>query len=131
MNFMNNQKVVLIALGIVGTLLFEIPLPASAQNPKNCVKPASNFEIRNCMYLGYKSSDRELNLVWNQVISQLRGDEKEQLIDEQLAWIEERDAICHQQTELNRGGNFYFVFLNSCLMKKTIERTKSLREYLR
>ena len=57
--------------------------------------------------------------------------EKVHLIDQQLEWIEERDATCKRETKQNRGGNGYNAFLNNCLMRMTIERTKLVREYLR
>ncbi|WP_103667618.1 lysozyme inhibitor LprI family protein [Pseudanabaena sp. BC1403] len=53
------------------------------------------------------------------------------MIAQQLEWIEERDATCKRETKQNRGGNGYSAFLNNCLMRITIERTKLLREYLR
>jgi uncharacterized protein YecT (DUF1311 family) len=103
------------------------------QIQSDCIKrPFTNeIERKRCARLAYESSDRELNSVWKQVISQLSGNQKERLIDRQLLWIKERDAICDRETQIKEQGSGYRVFLNTCLRRVTIERTEVLKGYLR
>ncbi|BBC25565.1 lysozyme inhibitor LprI family protein [Pseudanabaena sp. ABRG5-3] len=131
MNFINNNKVLPTSLGFMLTCFLGAVLPLSAQERTNCARANSGVEQQRCARLAYEKADRELNSVWKDVISQLSGNEKERLIDRQLAWINERDATCDRETQDNRRGSGYRIFLNSCLRRVTIERTEFLREYLR
>jgi len=128
---MNNKKVSFIFSSIMFACSFVNILPVSAQKQSICQGKRSNMEYKECVRAEYKKSDRELNLVWKQVISQMSGDAKERLIDRQLAWIENRDTACDRETQDNRRGSGYRAFLNLCLRRVTIERTEFLRDYLR
>ena len=134
MNFINKNKVLLTSLGFMLTCFSGPVSPLSAQDDTSCVKLMTQSQMQRCSRLAYEKSDRELNAVWKKVISQLSGNEKERLIDRQLAWIDERDAICDremQDSRYSRQGSGYRTFLNSCLTRVTIERTEVLRGYLR
>ncbi len=131
MNFINKNKVLLTSLGFMLSCFSGAVSPLSAQDDTSCVKPRYQVQIQRCARLAYEKADRELNSVWKEVISQLSSNEKERLIDSQLAWIDERDATCDRETRDNRGGSGYRIFLNSCLRRVTVERTEVLRGYLR
>ena len=130
-NFINRNKVLLTSLGFMLTCFSGAVSPLSAQDDTSCVKSMYQVQRQRCARLAYEKSDRELNSVWKKVISQLSGNEKERLIDRQLAWIDERDATCDRETQDNRRGSGYRIFLNDCLRRVTIERTEVLRGYLR
>ncbi len=135
MSFIGNKNALFVSLGILFTYSFVNILPVSAQYRLNCESASvtSQAGYGTCVGLEYKRADKELNAVWKQVISQMSGDEKERLIDQQLAWIDERDATCDKETRSIRenGGNGYHIFLNLCLRRLTIDRTEILRGYLR
>jgi uncharacterized protein YecT (DUF1311 family) len=133
MNCINKNKVLLTSLGFMLTCSFGAVLPMSAQNQPNCESPSrtSQATYGTCVAVEYERADKKLNSVWKQVISQLSGDAKERLIDRQLAWIDERDAICDRETQDSKRGMGYRIFLNLCLRRVTIERTEVLRGYLR
>jgi len=134
MNFTNKNKILLTSLGFMLTCFSGAVSPLSAQDDTSCVKMMTQSQMQRCSRLAYEKSDRELNAVWKKVISQLSGNKKERLIDRQLAWIDERDAICDremQNSRYGRNGSGYQTILNSCLSRVTTERTKFLREYLR
>ena len=131
MDFVLRKKDLLISLGVMLTCALGAVLPVSAQDRTNCARGNSGVEQQRCARLAYEKADRELNSVWKEVISQFSGNEKERLIDRQLAWIDERDATCDRETQDNRRGSGYRIFLNDCLRRVTIERTEVLRGYLR
>ena len=131
MGFVLRNKDLLISLGAILTCSVGAVLPVSAQEQTNCLRPDSGIAERRCARLAYEKADRELNAVWKEVISELSDNEKERLIDRQLAWIENRDITCDKETEGNRRGSGYRVFLNNCLKRVTTERTEFLRGYLR
>jgi len=131
MSFKNRNHILITASSILLITGFGNILPSSAQNQPNCTNPNTTIEYNRCARLAYETADRELNSVWQQVISQLSGNQKERLIDRQLAWIEERDSTCDRETADNRGGTGYRGFLSNCLRRVTMERTEFLRGYLR
>jgi uncharacterized protein YecT (DUF1311 family) len=139
MNFRNNSNTLFIILCFVLASSLGTALSVSAQNERTiteelmeyCARASNAREMGLCTGFLYERADRELNLVWQQVISQLSSNERERLIDEELAWIEERDATCDRETVGHRGGNAYRSFVRSCLTRITRERTAILREYLR
>ncbi len=129
MDFVGRKKALFASIMLTCSL--GTVLPVSAQELINCLRPDSGIAERRCARLAYEQADRELNAVWKEVISGLTGNEKERLIDRQLAWIEYRDSTCDKETQVNRRGSGYRVFLNNCLRRITIERTEVLRGYLR
>ena len=131
MDFAVRRKNLFLSLGVMLTCYLGSILPVSAQEQTNCLRPDSGVAERRCARLAYEKSDRQLNAVWKEVILELSGNEKERLIDRQLAWIENRDITCDKETEGNRRGSGYRVFLNNCLRRVTTERTEFLRGYLR
>ena len=131
MDFVVSKKALPVSLGLILTCYLGAVLPVSAQDRTNCARGNSGVEQQRCARLAYEKADRELNSVWKEVISELSGNEKERLIDRQLVWIENRDITCDKETEGNRRGSGYRVFLNNCLRRVTTERTEFLRGYLR
>lgn len=130
MRFRNNNHILSTILCFTFASSFGIASSVSAQDQSNCAG-LDWRELRRCIWLTYERADRELNLVWQQVISQLSGDEKEQLIDQELAWIEERDITCRGEASMYRGGTIYPTVFNDCRTRVTRERTEFLRGYLR
>ncbi|HBE21022.1 MAG TPA: hypothetical protein DEG17_22425 [Cyanobacteria bacterium UBA11149] len=119
------------------TLLLLIPInPITAlpsNQPKqqiNCRNPNSNVEYKECAYRAYQAADRRLNQVYQQVISTLSGEEKQKLIDAELAWIKFRDLHCEFEVYGSRGGTGYGGFLSECLEQVTRERTAQLETFL-
>lgn len=131
MSFVLRKKDLLISLGFILTCSLGTVLPALSQDDTSCLNLSIQVQIQRCARLAYEKADRELNSVWKEVISQLSIDEKERLIDRQLAWIEYRDSTCDDETQVSRGASGYRIFLNNCLRRLTIERTEFLRGYLR
>jgi uncharacterized protein YecT (DUF1311 family) len=115
-------------LGIVGFLNLS---SAMAQPKLNCANPTSNIEYKECAHRAYLASDRKLNQVYKQIISGLTGEEKQRLINAQLAWIKFRDTNCDFEVYRNRGGTGYGGFLSNCLERMTNSRIKELQDWQR
>ncbi|MEG4575825.1 lysozyme inhibitor LprI family protein [Microcoleus sp. N3A4] len=96
----------------------------------NCDRPQGDVEVRACIRLKYEASDRRLNEVYKQLISQLSGEERSLLSEAQLGWIKLRDKTCEFEVYRNRGGTGYQDFLNECLERMTKQRTAELEKYL-
>ncbi|MEG4856027.1 lysozyme inhibitor LprI family protein [Microcoleus sp. K1-B6] len=97
----------------------------------NCDRPQGDVQVRACIRLNYEASDRQLNEVYKQLISQLSGEERSLLSEAQLGWIQLRDKTCEFEVYKSRGGTGYGGFLNECLDRMTKQRTAELEQYLK
>ncbi|WP_293356049.1 MULTISPECIES: lysozyme inhibitor LprI family protein [unclassified Microcoleus] len=100
---------------------------SSASEPAVCNQPQTTPQINNCGAALYRQADRRLNEVYKQVISKLNRRDRENLIDEQLAWIQRRDASCKDP---GRTGTSYPGVRDACLASETDKRTAELEKYL-
>ena len=96
----------------------------------NCSNAQTTVEMKYCSQQSYQTVDKQLNQVYQQVISSIKGEQKQLLTTAQQAWIKFRDNNCNFETYLNRGGTGYEIFRNGCLERLTQQRTKDLRDYL-
>ncbi|MDF0556543.1 lysozyme inhibitor LprI family protein [Kamptonema sp. UHCC 0994] len=103
---------------------------ASASEPSVCNQPQTTAQINNCAAALYRESDRRLNEAYKQVISKLNRREREKLIDEQLAWIQRRDASCKDQFRIDATSSAYSGARDACLASETDKRTAELEKFL-
>lgn len=96
----------------------------------NCNNPGSNVEYKECALRAYEQADRRLNQVYQELRSKLRGEERKQLTDAELTWIQFRDKNCSFEVYRSRDGTGYGGFLSECLKRMTKERTADLERYL-
>jgi uncharacterized protein YecT (DUF1311 family) len=125
-----NLMVSLVFFGISSPMVLSQGRSPSPSEPAVCNQPQTQAEINNCAAALYRESDRRLNEVYKQVISKLNRRDREKLIDEQLAWIQRRDASCKDQGRMTPGGSAYAGVRNSCLAAETDKRTAELEKYL-
>jgi len=116
-------------LSILSSPVRAIPRDAIAQQI-NCENPGSNIEYKECARRAYQAADRRLNQVYQQVLAQVSGEERQKLIDAQETWIQFRDRHCDFQVYRNRGGTGYGGFLSNCLEQVTNDRVAQLEGYL-
>lgn len=96
----------------------------------DCSNAQTTVEMKYCSQQSYQTADKQLNQVYRQVNSSIRGEQKQLLTTAQQAWIKFRDNNCNFETYLNRGGTGYEIFRNGCLERLTQQRTKDLQDYL-
>ncbi|MEN9828518.1 MAG: hypothetical protein RJA11_1134 [Bacteroidota bacterium] len=77
----------------------------------------------------YMKADKELNLVYKQVMSVLNEQEKASLKSAQKKWISRKESICKKESA--DGGSMASMIRDNCLEEKTKQRTKELRAMLR
>lgn len=116
-------------LSVLSTSVIAMPREAIAQQI-NCENPGSNVEYKECARRAYQAADRRLNQVYQQVLSTVKGEERQKLIEAEETWIQFRDRHCDFQVYRNRGGTGYGGFLSNCLEQITKERTAHLENYL-
>lgn len=125
-----NVMVSLVFFGISSPVVLGQGRAPSANEPAICNQPQTTAQINNCAAALYRESDRRLNEVYKQVISKLNRQEREKLIEEQLAWIQRRDASCKDQGRVGPTGNNYASYRDACLAGQTDKRTAELEKYL-
>lgn len=103
---------------------------ATIPPPAVCNNLNSQADINNCAAARYRQADRRLNEVYKQVISKLNQHDREKLIDEQLAWIQRRDASCKDPGRVGPTGSAYAGARDACLASETDKRTAELEKYL-
>jgi len=79
----------------------------------------------------YKKSDAELNNVYKQLIYRVAKEQKDALIDAQLAWIKFRDANSACWASPNKGGSIYPLIYYGRMKEMTEARTAELRELMK
>lgn len=95
----------------------------------DCAKAQTTPELKFCSQQSYQTADKQLNQVYQQVTSSIRGEQKQLLITAQQAWIKFRDNNCNFEVYPSRGGTGYEIFRNGCLERLTKQRTKDLQDY--
>ncbi len=113
------------------SLMSTQPEVLAQQQPKiNCSKAVTTPELKYCSLLFYQAADKKLNQAYRRVITNLKGEQKQLLVNGQLAWIKFRDNNCDFEVYASRGGTGYEIFRNGCLERLTKQRTQDLENYL-
>ncbi len=120
----------LIATFVLAANILPLGTFANAQNSKiNCSTATATPELKYCSQQSYAAADKQLNQVYKQVQSTLKGQQKQLLTSGQQSWIKFRDNNCDFEVYGSRGGTGYEIFRNGCLERLTKERTKHLQDY--
>ena len=95
----------------------------------------SNYEMGQCAGRARLEIEAQLNRVYGQLRSQLKGTEDEKvLVEAQRAWILWKDKeanLCARASGFSPKGSGYGMVWASCVSALTGDRAKSLRSYLR
>ena len=75
----------------------------------------------------YQKSDKELNKVYKQLLSNLDETEKALLIKAQKDWIKFRDSHCEFEAQEYDGGSMQPMVHSICLKERTEERIEDLK----
>lgn len=98
----------------------------------NCKKSQTQAEINTCASLSAEVADKKLNQIYQQLRVQIEDlQQKQLLIDAQLAWIKFRDTNCKFEKSRFAGGTIAPFVYSSCIEQVTKQRTKELEDYLR
>ena len=79
----------------------------------------------------FEAADDCLNYIWNLVRYNVDEDEYATILEEQRAWIAEKEAKAKEARDEFEGGTFAPVTYNDVLATLTMERCEVLIEYLR
>ncbi len=78
----------------------------------------------------YKKVDKELNLVYKQVIGKMSEQEKTNLKTAQRKWIKMKESSRTKEAGEYEGGSMYPMIYHDCLAIKTKKRLTELKKML-
>jgi uncharacterized protein YecT (DUF1311 family) len=78
----------------------------------------------------YKKADKELNLVYKQLVGKISEQEKTNLKTAQRKWIKMKESSCTKEAAEYEGGSMYPMIYHDCLASKTKKRIIELKKML-
>ncbi len=112
-------------------LLVPCPIALLAQHAaQSCDDPQTQVQINTCATQEHERADRELNRVYRQLASRLKGDRLAKLRAAQIAWIKFRDAQCELESAEYARGSMYPAVLSGCLAALTKAQVDVLQRIL-
>lgn len=108
----------------------ELTLDLLISQDIKCNEAGNTLEMKQCASENYEAADKKLNQVYQKLNSQVKGEEKNRLIEAQRAWITFRDKTCRFEAAQALGGSLEGLLFTSCLEQVTRERTATLEKYL-
>ena len=78
----------------------------------------------------YEKVDKELNLVYKQVIGKMSEQEKTKIKTAQRKWIKMKESSCTKEAAEYEGGSMYAMIYHDCLAIKTKKRITELKKML-
>ncbi len=99
----------------------------------DCANASDQATMNQCAGQEFKSTDKELNVVYQQIIGRLKDnpDRKKLLVGAQRAWIGFRDTECKFSASGVEGGSVYPLIYSNCLTAVTKARIEALKQYLK
>lgn len=128
-NFTMMHPVFKVGFLMVVMATLTLPLPVIAQTIQ-CKRDGNTAQLKKCAADDYAVADKRLNQVYQQLIGQLKGEQKQRLIQAQRTWIQFRDQNCRFVSSQALGGTAEGLFLTTCLTKVTQQRTQDLQNYI-
>lgn len=95
----------------------------------NCNNPQTQSEMNACEGLRWQKADRELNRVYQLVISKLAGARGTKLVNAQQSWVKFRDSECDFSGSFAEGGTMQPGLVAACRANITQQRIADLNSY--
>jgi uncharacterized protein YecT (DUF1311 family) len=92
-----------------------------------CDAAATTPDLANCLWVAWKTQDKELNAYYQVVSKHVAGEELTDLRHAENAWIAFRDLNCTAEKELFDGGTAVGPVYNACMEAMTRHRLAELK----
>ena len=90
----------------------------------------TQLEMNDDAIRAYEKVDKELNLVYKQVIGKMSEQEKTKIKTAQRKWIKMKESSCTKEAAEYEGGSMYPMIYHDCLAIKTKKRLTELKKML-
>jgi uncharacterized protein YecT (DUF1311 family) len=96
---------------------------------QDCSNPQTQTDLNLCAKAQYEKADKELNKIYQLVLTKLVKSEKEKVKNAEITWIKYRDAECEAEAKVWEGGSIVGLIKGECLTKLTKQRIQVLQEF--
>ena len=96
----------------------------------DCQEAMTQIAMNQCAAEAYKSEDALLNQNYKALRAKLSAEQKADLKNIQLTWLEYRDQHCAFESARYEGGSIYPLIVSGCLHKLTMQRNSVLGDML-
>lgn len=100
----------------------------SPDNDESCDETATQREMNVCAQQRYQQANKKLNLVYQDLQSNLPANGQQALSNAELAWIEFRDLNCTFAKNQFAGGSIAPLVYHNCLETHTTTRLAELKQ---
>ena len=90
----------------------------------------SQLDMNDDAIRAYEKVDKELNIVYKQVIGKMSEQEKTKIKTAQRKWIKMKESSCTKEAAKYEGGSMYAMIYHDCLAIKTKKRITELKKML-
>jgi uncharacterized protein YecT (DUF1311 family) len=95
-----------------------------------CGDAQSTLEMNDCYGKQFAEADRQLNDVYQRLISSLPETKKLALVNDERKWIEQRDTTCDAAAKQYEGGTLAGTTRLRCMVDETLKRDRVLIDQL-
>ncbi len=86
-----------------------------------------DYATLECIDAEIGRQDARLNQAYKMVMTRLTPPQKQKLRESERAWIRSKERVCLERMEGD--GTMDRVFFASCILQKTVQRTRYLEQY--
>lgn len=128
--------IISVGLTLSGGILFAQDFPTLKSNPGNGTgepeRPMSQGEMNQEALKFFEQIDKELNIVWKQIMPAMEKHDSADLKKAQLAWLKYRDGYAEAVANYNaRGGSMWSMIYHGVRARLTRQRVQMLKmDYL-
>ena len=95
-----------------------------------CAYTGNQSQMNACAVRDFENADRELNVIYKQLISSMPESKQNTLQSEQRAWLKGRDPMCQKDAnDEAEGGSMWPMLYQSCRATSTQARIKQLKKW--
>jgi uncharacterized protein YecT (DUF1311 family) len=89
----------------------------------------TNAEMKEQANKRFANADKELNVVYKQLMTEVKSNRKHQqkIISAQRIWLQFRDLHCECESQKHEGGSLESLIYTECLTELTLLRIKDLK----
>ena len=96
---------------------------------QDCSNPQTQTDLNLCAKAQYEKAEKELNKIYQLVLTKLDHIGKERIKKAETAWIKYRDAEGEAEAEEWKGGSIFNLIRANCLTTLTKQRIQVLQEF--
>jgi len=104
--------------------------PAWSLGDDECDYAGNQSQMNACAVRDFETADRELNIIYKELMDSMPKSKQKALQNEQRAWLKTRDPKCKvEANDEAEGGSMWPMLYQSCRANATQARIKILKQW--